>query len=220
MPDIFLFDLASAAVVLGGTALATLARAGWRDLGVTMREAAALARHRFDFAAARAALASEVESIRHDGVLRARPVALSDSDLADCTAALTRHRSVAALIAQHQQHRARREDRRARALATLNAAAELSPVFGLVGTLVGLAQLPATGLGSEGAVMAAVSTAILTTLYGLLTAHLLILPLAGMIERRGRAEEEQRERLVQWLAQQVAPACPPASVPIAPGIAA
>ena len=220
MPDLFLFDPASAAVVLGGTAVATLARAGWRDLGVTVREAAALVRPRFDFAAARAALAGEVESIRHDGVLRARLAPVRDSELADCTAALTRHRSVSALIAQHEQHCARREQRRGRALTALEQAAELAPVFGLVGTLIGLGQLPAAGLDSEGAVMAAVSTAILTTLYGLLTAHLMILPLAGMIERRGRAEESERERLIQWLAQQVAPACPPAAVPIAPGIAA
>lgn len=220
MPDLTLFDPASAALVLGGTLFATLARAGWRSAGDTARELAGLAAPRFDFAATRASLASEVETIRHDGVLRARLVAVADSELADATAALTRHRSVAALVEQHVQHRTRREARRARALATLEHAAELGPVFGLVGTLVGLGQLPSGGLDSGGAVMAAVSTAILTTLYGLLVAHLLILPLAGMVERRGRAEEDERERLIDWLAQQVAPACPAArDAPLA-GIAA
>ena len=208
MSTLTLFDPASAALVLGGTALATLARAGLRNAGVTAREFVSLLKPRFDFAVARASLASEVETIRHDGVLRARLVPVADSELADATAALTRHRSVAALVDQHVQHRARREARRQRALTTLEQAAELGPVFGLVGTLVGLGQLPSGGLDSEGAVMAAVSTAILTTLYGLLVAHLLILPLAGMIERRGRAEEDVRERLIEWLAQQVAPACP------------
>ena len=209
MPSLSLFDPASAALVLGGTAIATLARAGLRNTAGTARELASLATPGFDFATTRSELAREVESIRQDGLLRARPVAVADSELADATAALARHRSVAALIAQHEQHRTRRETRRQQALTTLEQAAELGPVFGLVGTLVGLGQLPAGGLDSEGAVMAAVSTAILTTLYGLLVAHLIILPLAGMIERRGRSEEQQREELIGWLAQQVAPACPP-----------
>lgn len=208
MEGLTLFEPASAALVLGGTMVATLARAGWRDARATAQEIATLFSPRFDFAAARASLASEVETIRHDGLLRARLVPVADSELSDATAALARHRSVAALLEQHRQHRGRREDRRSRALALLEQAAELAPVFGLVGTLVGLASLPATGVDGEGALMAAVSTAILTTLYGLLVAHLLVLPLAGVIERRGRAEEADRERLIGWLAEQVGPACP------------
>ena len=219
MESLTLFDPSSAGLVLGGTLVATLARAGWRDAGATVREIVALATPRFDFAAARASLASEVETIRHDGLLRARPVPMADRELSDVTAALARHRSVAALLDQHRQHRARREERRNHALATLEQAAELGPVFGLVGTLVGLASLPATGLDGGGAVMAAVSTAILTTLYGLLVAHLMIMPLAGLVERRGRAEEADRERLIGWLAEQVGPACPRA-VPEPAGLAA
>lgn len=208
MPTLTLYDPASAALVLGGTLIAALARAGLGNARETVRELGSLLKPRFDFAAARASLASEVETIRHDGVLRARLVPVADSELADATAALSRHRSVAALMEQHVQHRARREARRQQALTTLEQAAELGPVFGLVGTLVGLAQLPSGGLENEGSVMAAVSTAILTTLYGLLVAHLLVLPLAGMVERRGRAEEDERERLIGWLAEQVGPACP------------
>lgn len=206
-----LFDPAGAALVLGGTLAATLARTGWRDMRDTVRVTAGLATPGFDFAAQRAALAGEVEAIRQDGVLRARLAPVADSELADATAALARHRSVSALIVQHEQHRARREDRRRRACATLEQAAELGPHFGLVGTLVGLSQLPAAGIEGGPGVMAAVSTAIVTTLYGLLLAHLVFLPLAGLVERRGRTEEDARERLIGWLAQQVAPACPPGS---------
>lgn len=208
MPSLPLFDPASAGLVLSGMLIATFARAGWRDSAATLRELAALAAPKFDFATARAGLAAEVETIRHDGVLRARLVPVADSELADATAALARHRNVAALVDEHRRHRDLRERRRARAMAALDHAAELGPVFGLVGTLVGLSSLPVTGLDSEGAVMAAVSTAVLTTLYGLLITHLVVLPLAGMVERRGKHEEDQRERLIAWLAEQVAPACP------------
>lgn len=221
MPDLFLIDPASAAIVLGGTAIATLARAGWANACVTAQAVAGLAAPRFDHDAMRAALAAEVRSIRQNGLLRAQPVAVSDRALADCTTALAQGRSLDALMERHAAHRTRRSDRRARALTTLEQAAELGPVFGLIGTLIGLGQLPAAGLGGgEGAVMAAVATAILTTLYGLLTAHLLILPLAGAIERRAQAEEHDRDRLIDWLAHQIAPACRSTAMPAPASIAA
>ncbi|WP_324261178.1 MotA/TolQ/ExbB proton channel family protein [Altererythrobacter sp. H2] len=220
MESLYLFDPASAALVAGGTLLGTLVRSGWRDTALTLRTIAALATPAFDQAKARATLAAEVETIRHDGLLRAQIHPVDDEELTAATAALARYRSVDALVAEHEQYRAARELRRASALRTLEYAAELGPVFGLIGTLIGLGQLPASGLDSEGAVMTAVSTAILTTLYGLLVAHLLILPLAGMIERRGRADEDGREHLIAWLAAQVGPACPNARTPAPAELAA
>jgi len=82
---------------------------------------------------------------------------------------------------------------------TLAQAAELAPVFGLAGTLISLSQLPADGL-ARGALGGAISMAVLTTLYGLLLANLLLAPLARMVERKAKAEEEERQRLIDWLA--------------------
>jgi chemotaxis protein MotA len=103
-----------------------------------------------------------------------------------------------------------RQEMRRSALQMLGQAGELAPVFGLVGTLIALSQMSADGL-ERGALMGAVATAVLTTLYGLITAHLLIFPLARLVERRGEAEESERQKLIDWLAGQVAPAMP--SVP-------
>jgi flagellar motor component MotA len=47
---------------------------------------------------------------------------------------------------------------------------------------------------------------VVTTLYGLLAAHLLFYPFAQLVERRGEQEEAERERLVDWLKALVAPA--------------
>jgi chemotaxis protein MotA len=49
-----------------------------------------------------------------------------------------------------------------------------------------------------------VSTAVLTSLYGALLAHLLCYPLASAIERRGLGEEREREALANWFIEQVA----------------
>ena len=51
--------------------------------------------------------------------------------------------------------------------------------------------------------------AVVTTLYGLLCANLLLAPLARMVERAALAEEAARQEVIDWLAGQVAGAVPP-----------
>jgi chemotaxis protein MotA len=58
------------------------------------------------------------------------------------------------------------------------------------------------------AIMAAVSTAVLTSLYGALLAHLLCYPLASAIERRGAADEQARESLSDWFIDQLTRSAP------------
>lgn len=203
-----LIDPASAGFVLGGTVLATLARSGWAEGRAALRHSAALLRPRFNLARQRAELAAQVATMQHDGVIRASAQPVSDAEFADATAALVRHRSTAALTEEHRRHAAAREKARAVAVDVLSEGGELAPVLGLAGTLLGLSQLPVAGLASEGAVMGAVSMAVVTTFHGLLFAHLLFLPLAGAIARRGEQEEADREALAQWLVQQLEPACP------------
>lgn len=203
-----LIDPASAGFVLGGTVLATLVRSGWHNGRTTLRQLGMLLRPRFDFARQRAELAAQVAAMQHDGIIRAHAHPVSDTEFADATAALVRHRSTTALIDEHRRHAAAREAARATAVEVLGEAGELAPVLGLAGTLLGLSQLPVTGLASEGSVMASVSIAVGTTFHGLVAAHLLFLPLAGAILRRGKLEEADREALAQWLVQQLGPACP------------
>ena len=62
--------------------------------------------------------------------------------------------------------------------------------------------MPGDGLLAED-LLGAVSTAVLSTLYGLLVAHLLILPLARRIERRGEEEERARAEMFIWLKEQL-----------------
>jgi chemotaxis protein MotA len=84
-------------------------------------------------------------------------------------------------------------------------------VFGLIGTLYGFTQLtPDAAATTTVTTMAAISTAVLTSLYGALLAHLLCFPLASAIERRGLAREQSREALAEWFADQIAaPPSPP-----------
>lgn len=210
-----LIDGPSAAIVLGGTALATVLRCGAGDCRVTLGRLSRLRRAGFAAEATRAELAAQVQDIRRDGLFRAAPHHYADSEFEEATGALLERRSLSALLDRHEAHKVRRLAQAERAVRTLAQAAELAPVFGLAGTLVSLSQLPADGL-ARGAFTGAIAMAVTTTLYGLLLANLLLAPLARMIERAAMAEETQRQDVIDWLAAQVGDALPP----VRPGRAA
>ena len=63
-----LFDQVSASMVLGGTCVATIMRAGWADAGVTLRQVCVLARPAFSADGQRTELASYVQRMQRDGV--------------------------------------------------------------------------------------------------------------------------------------------------------
>lgn len=203
-----LVDGPSAAIVVGGTLLATVLRAGLGDCRHTLGKLGQLGAQGFDAEGARAELAQQIQEIRRDGLLRAVPHHFNDAEFDEATDALIANRSIKALRAAHEKHKARRLGESTRAVRTLAQAAELAPVFGLAGTLISLSQLPAEGV-ARGAYAGAISMAVVTTLYGLLLANLLLAPLSRMVERRAMSEERQRQALIDWLTDQLVEACPP-----------
>ena len=194
-----LLDGPSAGIVLGGTVLATLLRCGWRDCGIALTQVSQLGQPGFDANATQTELALQVQDIQQDGLLRAPVHHYEDSEFEAATEALFEQRSLTGVLDMHAAHRTRRMRTSDRAVRTLAQAAELAPVFGLAGTLISLSQLPVEGL-ARGALGGAISMAVLTTLYGLLLANLLLAPLARMVERKAKAEEEERQWLIDWLA--------------------
>ncbi|GGY92618.1 MotA/TolQ/ExbB proton channel family protein [Novosphingobium colocasiae] len=200
-----LADPRSAAIVVGGTVLATVLRCGLSDARAALRALVRLARPAFDPAKARAALAAHVRIMQQDGVIRAEPPHLGDRELDDATAALIGQRSIAALRAVHLLHKRCRAGRSIRAVRTFTLAADLSPVFGLAGTLVSLTQLPKSG---EGDFTGAISMAVLTTLYGLVLGNIVFAPLSRMVARAAAREERARQQVLDWLEQQLVQALP------------
>jgi chemotaxis protein MotA len=208
MPPTFspLFDPAALAVVIAGTVTATLARCGLGDfraaLGATGR---LLLRGGFSAEANRKALAQAVSAVQRDGPRRADPALPPDPALAALVASYLRHGAIDALPGLRRADRALEEARRYAAAQVFTCAGELAPVFGLIGTLYGLTQLAPAGAGmsATATIMAAVSTAVLTSLYGALIAHLVCFPLASAIERRGEADDAAREALSDWFLAQI-----------------
>ncbi len=195
-----LLDPVSAAIVLGGTLAATLLRCGWRDLRAALQLLAQLPTRPFDSGRVRAELAAQVREIGEDGILRAEPHSFGDGEFDDLSNTLVKRRSIRALHDEHARHRSRRQQSAETAIRVLGEAAELSPVLGLAGTLVALGGVSAAG---DVDYAASIGTAVITTLYGLVFANFLFAPLAGAVARRARAEEGERQELLDWLAQAV-----------------
>jgi chemotaxis protein MotA len=206
MTGIPLLDPLSIALVLVGTLLATLMRCGWADARLALHALGQLFESSFDTVNARRELAIQVQEIEADGLVRAVPHHFGDGEFDDMADALIRTRSIKALQDTHEDHRARRMEVSHRAVMVLVNAAELSPVFGLVGTLVALGRLSST-VASTGNFAAAIGMAVTTTFYGLVAANFLFAPLAAMISRRAQAEDRAREGLIAWLSSAIEASC-------------
>jgi chemotaxis protein MotA len=206
-----LIDPGAFMIVMAGTVLACAARCGWHNFGAALREVGALLKPGFGDEANRKALAQAITAIRRDGPHRADPALPPDRALGMMLETYLRHGSLEVLHRTRRSERALDEARRVSAAQVFVWAGELAPVFGLIGTLYGFTQLtPNAAATTTVTIMSAISTAVLTSLYGALLAHLLCFPLASAIERRGLAREQSREALAEWFADQIsAPPIPP-----------
>jgi len=206
MPHSFsaLFDPAALGIVVIGTVLATVARCGWRAFGEALGTAARMLRPGFRPDANRKALALAIGAVQRDGHRRADPALPPDRALGLMLESYLRHGTLQAMGQVRRSERALDEARRVGAAQVFGWAGELSPVFGLIGTLYGFTQLaPHADATATVTIMTAISTAVLTSLYGALIAHLVCHPLASAIERRGHAEEREREALAEWFVAQI-----------------
>lgn len=204
-----LFDPIALGIVILGTVLATVIRVGGEDVAVALKQASLLFRARFDLDTNRTALARWAREILKRGVLGAESPMPPDADLARAIKALVRNGSVHALRAAHAETSAHKLRDSRRAMRVFEQAGDLAPVFGLVGTLFSMTELaPGGGADATSVSLAAIATAVLSSLYGVLTAHFLFLPLAEAVARRSQREDEARDALIGWLVGEIAGVVP------------
>lgn len=199
-----LFDPNALTVVLVGTLLATVARAGLSDFGIALRGAAGLLGKAYDADANRTALARWAGDAHRRGMLGADQPDPPDRVLMRALNQLVRTGSITAFKRVHHDAAIPRRSAAARATNVFEQAGELAPVFGLVGTLFAMTQIaPGVGGDPAAATFAAIATAVLSSLYGVLSAHLVFLPLAGAVSRRSDKEAEARDTLVEWFCEEI-----------------
>lgn len=187
------------ALVLGGTALATLLRSPRPHLFRALASLRTLVRAPFDAEPLLHQIAAQGRIARRHGVHALDRAVVADADTAAALAAVVDGadaRTVADLLAH--QRRARIE-RHLAAAEVWSGAAEAAPAMGMIGTLIGLARMFAT-MDDPAAIGGAMAVALLATLYGALIANLLAAPIAARLRAHARAEAFERERLEAPLA--------------------
>jgi chemotaxis protein MotA len=77
---------------------------------------------------------------------------------------------------------------------------ESAPAFGMVGTLVGLVQMLST-MSDPTSIGRAMAIALLTTLYGVLIAQLIALPISDKLEAKNEIERGNKVLIIEALVQ-------------------
>ena len=187
-------DPVALAIVVGGTALATVLRSSLADTGRALRALPTLGRRRVDGAALIAQVGALGRIARRHGVVALDRTVITDPDLAAAIAAIVDGAAPAEVATLVAHARRARIERHAAAADVWAGAAEAAPAMGMVGTLVGLAAMFAT-MTDASAIGAAMATALLATLYGAVLANLVLMPIAARLRAAGRAEAFERARV-------------------------
>jgi len=90
------------------------------------------------------------------------------------------------------------QERHTQGQAIVRSMATYAPAFGLIGTLIGLINM-LKGLEDPDALGAGMSTALITTFYGVLLANLVLSPIAKKLKTQSENEGLQKELLLEGL---------------------
>jgi chemotaxis protein MotA len=202
-----LLDPTAALIVIGGTALATCLRTPARDLGRAIRALATLARPAFRAEPLLEQVASLARIARRHGAIALDRTVIADPDVAAAVAAVVDGADPQTVTRLLHERREARVERHCAAIEAWAGAAEVAPAMGMVGTLIGLAQMFAT-MTDPAAIGGAMAVALMATLYGALLANLVAQPVAQRLRAAARAESFERTRLEAPLAALAAQEAP------------
>ena len=189
-----LLDPLALLIVFGGTALAAILRTPARELAQAIRALAVLPRRAFRADPLLHQLAALSRIAQRCGVVTLDRSNITDPDLSAAIAAIVDGAAPDEVEALLLQRRAARTERHANAAEMWAAAAEAAPAMGMVGTLIGLAQMFGN-MSDDAAIGAAMGVALLATLYGALLANLILMPIAARLRGTARSEASERTRL-------------------------
>jgi len=90
------------------------------------------------------------------------------------------------------------EERHLRGRSIFNTMGQLSPAFGMIGTLIGLIQM-LSKLDDPGNLGSGMAVALITTLYGALLANLFFIPLSTKLQERSEEEIMMKEVMIEGI---------------------
>ena len=195
-----LFDPISLLLVGGGTIVVTVLRSTGEDLKSAVRALRPMVKAR----PARDAFVAKRAVQQIQRISDIKGIALADR--VDTSSPFVR-RAAIKLADCHQAAefavwaRAEIEERTRRhesAIAVWRSAADAAPAMGMIGTVLGLIGMFAS-MDDPAALGPAMAVALLTTLYGLLIATVVAVPIAGRLEQLSLAERQWQEKILARL---------------------
>jgi chemotaxis protein MotA len=187
-------DPAALGIVIGGTAVAVILRTPLRDIGRAISALRVLGRKRFDAQPLLDQIAALGRIARRHGTVALDRTVVGDPDLAAAVSDIVDARPVSEIATELAERRRARIERHAAAADVWNAAAELAPAMGMIGTLIGLVRM-FTAMNDPATIGGAMAVALLTTLYGAALSSLVAQPIASRLRRQGRIEAAERARI-------------------------
>lgn len=187
-PEAFL-NLESVLIVIGGTLAVTLASFTFRDfIGAIFQLRATVVKEERDPKVAALKILTLADFARKQGVLRLQGVIMDDMKrdpflykaLSLVVDGLPEEEVQSVLFQDIQTD----QQRLGRSVAVLRRGAEVAPAMGLIGTMIGLVQMLGH-LTEPSTIGPGMAVALLTTFYGAILGNVVLLPLAGKMERSG-----------------------------------
>lgn len=207
MTPALLFDPVALAIVLGGTALATVLRTPLRDLARAMTALTTLPRRRFRAEPRLEQIVALARIAQRQGVHALDRNVIRDADLALAIAMIVDGSQPDGVAEALDSARRARGERHRVVADCWMAIAETAPAMGMVGTLIGLVAM-FTRMSDPQAIGSAMAVALLATLYGALFANLIAMPIAARLRVAARAEAIERLRLTRPLVELAAREAP------------
>ncbi len=185
------FDLASIAIVFGGTVGATLVNFSPRDLNSAWEAfKGILVRHQSNSEERIRYLVGLSHAVRTQGrlqVLEHEGARAEDPFLKFALEITVDGQSPAQVRHILETETRIANERASRAVQVFETMGNYAPALGLIGTVIGLIQM-LSSLDNPATVGPSMATALMTTFYGAVTANVVFLPIAGKL--RNRSEEE------------------------------
>lgn len=187
-PEAFL-NIESVLIVIGGTLAVTLASFTFRDfVGAISQLRSTITKGEQDPRVAALKILTLADFARKQGVLRLQGVIMDDMKrdpflykaLSLVVDGLPEDEVQAVLFQDIQTN----QQRLSRSVAVLRRGAEVAPAMGLIGTMIGLVQMLGR-LTEPSTIGPGMAVALLTTFYGAILGNVVLLPLAGKMERTG-----------------------------------
>ncbi len=182
-------------LVFGGSAAVAAIRSTTKDLGRALSALRPFLLTRVDAEAqaARVAVNRIIERTSSTGLATADRAPVVDHFLARAAARLSDSRDPGAFARWAEAELAARAERHAAVHAVWRAAADAAPAMGMIATVLGLVAMFAR-MDDPAKIGAPMATALVATLWGIVTANLVAGPIADRLERLSTAELAWQER--------------------------